>query len=143
MPYSSLVITGGQKHTHTQGLDRLGIHHVLAAIIGGINCLPLILAQLVAVSYLLCRFLVQRGRRSFEGHKGVVVVSRQAMVKALVVCSLCVVRLYQTAVVIAKIAIVNCSVVCIDRALGAGFFWLAGFLEQLAHECFAGLSGKE
>ncbi len=33
-----------------------------------------------------------------------------------------------------------CALTALCRA---GFFWLAGFPEQSAHECFAGLSGKE
>jgi hypothetical protein len=100
-----------------QGQHRLGICHVLAVVVGGSNGLPLNLGQIVAAFDLLCRFLACRGRRSCEGHEGVVVVARQAMVKALVIGSLSVVCLQWTAVIIAEIAIVNHSVVCINRAL--------------------------
>ncbi len=70
------------------------------------------------MSNLLCRFLAPRRRRSFEGHKGVIiVVSELARVKALVVNTLHVVRIHLTAVVVAEVAIVNGSMMCADRAL--------------------------
>ncbi len=66
------------------------------------------------------------------------------MVKASVVGSLRVVRLNCTAVVVAEVAIIEqCGVHPLHFARLASSGWPARFLEQSAHECFAGLSGKE
>ncbi len=54
---------------------------------------------------------------SFEGYNGIIVVASQAAVEALVIGSLREIQFHWTAVVIAEIAIVECSMVCVDCAL--------------------------
>jgi hypothetical protein len=101
-----------------QGQGRLGVRHVFVIVIGGSNGCPLILGRLVVTFDLLCHSLAQRRRRrSFEGYKGIIVVAGRATVEDLVVGSLRVVQLHWTAVVAAEIAIINCSMVCINSAL--------------------------
>ncbi len=63
--------------------------------------------------------------RSLEAYKGIVVVTSQATIEAVVVGCLCVVRLHWAAVIIPEVAFVDCCLVCIDHAL-RGLLLLVG-----------------
>ena len=65
------------------------------------------------------------------------------MVEALVIGNLRVVKLHWTVVVIAEIVTVNCSIVCVNRALRGWLLLVGRILRNFGLQVLAGLSGKE
>ncbi len=115
-----------------QAPSDVGVCHVLAIVVGGSpNGLPFLLGWLVSAYNFLCCFLARSRRTSQEGNKGIVEGAEQAMVKALVVGSLCAVQLHCTAVIVAEVAIVNCGVVCIHCALQGRLLLVCWFLRAV------------